>query len=157
MNDFLTTHSAQKGHISAFNPTKRAISKISLNAFWGKLGQLINRGQTKIVTDGVDFTRMLFEAAINVVDFHILDENIAQVEWKYTDEFAPENCMTNVFIAAFTTAQARLKLYNEIDKLGRNILYFDTDSVIFLEREGEYVVRKYLNKPPNKQTTNPIS
>ncbi len=52
--------------------------------------------------------------------------------------FAKEklNKKTNVFIAAYTTAHARLKLYNELlEPLGRKVLYFDTDSCIYLEDE----------------------
>jgi hypothetical protein len=31
-----------------------------------------------------------------------------------------------------------LKLFREINKLGDRILYFDTDSIIFVSKEGEY-------------------
>lgn len=34
-------------------------------------------------------------------------------------------------IAAFTTAQARLKLYEYLEKLDRRVLYYDTDSCIY--------------------------
>ncbi|KAK6168648.1 hypothetical protein SNE40_019840 [Patella caerulea] len=40
--------------------------------------------------------------------------------------------ITNVVIAAFVTAQARLKLYSVLEKLGERVCYFDTDSVIFI-------------------------
>ena len=43
----------------------------------------------------------------------------------------------NVFIACFTTALARLKLYSELEKLGEQVLYYDTDSVIYSWREGQ--------------------
>ncbi len=48
------------------------------------------------------------------------------------------NFNTNVVLAAFVTAQARLKLYSEIEKLGERVLYFDTDSIIFISKENEY-------------------
>jgi hypothetical protein len=38
---------------------------------------------------------------------------------------------TNVVIAAFVTAQARLKLFNEMLILGERVLYVDTDSIIY--------------------------
>ncbi len=37
----------------------------------------------------------------------------------------------NVDIAAFVTAQARLKLFNEMLILGERVLYVDTDSIIY--------------------------
>ena len=39
-------------------------------------------------------------------------------------------------IAAYTTAQARLKLYSFLERLGERVLYYDTDSIIYLSREG---------------------
>ena len=41
-------------------------------------------------------------------------------------------------IAAFVTCQARLKLFREMHKLGQRVLYFDTDSIFFISRPGEY-------------------
>ena len=39
----------------------------------------------------------------------------------------------NVFIAAFTTSLAHLKLYEALDFLGDRVLYYNTDSVhVFL-------------------------
>ncbi len=38
---------------------------------------------------------------------------------------------TNVVTAAFVTAQARLKLFNEMLILGERVLYVDTDSIIY--------------------------
>lgn len=43
----------------------------------------------------------------------------------------PQDASTNIFLASFTTAWARLKLYGEMDKLGRDVLYHDTDSIIY--------------------------
>ena len=44
---------------------------------------------------------------------------------------------TNIFIACFTSALARLKLYAELEKLGEKVLYYDTDSLIYRWKEGE--------------------
>lgn len=48
--------------------------------------------------------------------------------------------MTNIFLAAFTTAWARIKLYSEMQKLGDAVLYHDTDSIIYATNG--------LNDPP---------
>ena len=40
-------------------------------------------------------------------------------------------------IAAFTTAYARLKLYDVLDQLQDRALYYDTDSVIFVSQPGD--------------------
>ena len=41
----------------------------------------------------------------------------------------------NVVVASFVTAYARLELYKLLDKIGENVLYFDTDSVLFVSDE----------------------
>lgn len=59
---------------------------------------------------------------------------------------------TNVVIAAFTTAQARLKLYSVLERLQMRTLYFNTDSVIFRSRPGEWVppLGDYLGELTNE-------
>ena len=47
-----------------------------------------------------------------------------------TDEYV-ENGRTNLFVAAFTTCHARFKLYSYLKHLQHQVLYFDTDSVIY--------------------------
>ena len=39
----------------------------------------------------------------------------------------------NVVIASFVTAYARLELFKVLHKLGDSVLYYDTDSVIYIE------------------------
>ena len=43
----------------------------------------------------------------------------------------------NVFIVAFTTSLARLKLYDALDFSGDRVLYYDTDSVIYKTKRGQ--------------------
>ncbi len=59
------------------------------------------------------------------------------MRWRFKNEFVETNARTNVIIAAYTTCQARLKLYEDLEELGPRALYADTDSVIFTTKEGE--------------------
>lgn len=43
----------------------------------------------------------------------------------------------NIFIALFTTALARLKLYEELQKLEEQVLYYDTDSIIHRRKQDQ--------------------
>jgi len=43
----------------------------------------------------------------------------------------------NIFVAAFTTCWARLRLYAALEQLQERVLYYDTDSVIYLQEEGQ--------------------
>ena len=50
----------------------------------------------------------------------------------------PNRIIKSTFvIAAFTTAYARLKLYGLLDLLQERVLYYDTDSVIYVHKAGK--------------------
>ena len=59
------------------------------------------------------------------------------VHYTNTEEFAEQDNKTNIVIAAFTTAYARLKLYDLLDLLQERVLYYDTDSVIYVHEPGK--------------------
>jgi hypothetical protein len=59
----------------------------------------------------------------------------------------------NVIIASFVTAYARLELFEVLHKLQDSVLYYDTDSVIFVENRawGRYIeTGKYLGEMTDK-------
>ena len=93
-------------------------------------------GQVTHVSDPTEYFDLLTCDKQTVTDINFLNENI-EMRWKYIDEFSPVSSRTNVVIAAYTTAQARLKLYSYLERLGGRALYTDTDSVVFLSKEGE--------------------
>ena len=57
---------------------------------------------------------------------------------------------TNVVIAAFVTAQARLKLYSELRKIGKDLVYCDTDSVVYIKGNYKPVIGDYLGMFTNE-------
>lgn len=59
-------------------------------------------------------------------------DEVALLQYQHKKEFLSQNVQTNIFIAAFTTAYARLKLYEELNNLGTKVVYYDTDSVIYI-------------------------
>ena len=90
-----------------------------------------------------------------VTDFHIRNENIVEVEYKHSEDFEPLSVNTNVVIAAFCTSWARLKLWSVMNKLGSNVLYHDTDSIIFsVKDENDYIppLGNYLGQLTNELT-----
>ena len=70
-------------------------------------------------------------------DFHIISDDMLQLTWEKSENVLKEDYQTNVFIAAFTTCWARLKLYSLLETIGERVLYFDTGSVIFVSRLGD--------------------
>ena len=68
---------------------------------------------------------------------HLTDDMLALV-WTKREEFDEPLPQVNMVMGAYTTAQARLKLYSVLEKLQDRVLYFDTDSIIFTQKDGEY-------------------
>jgi len=62
----------------------------------------------------------------------LISDNLVAVNYKKHDDYAEVMQNTNPIIAAYTTAIARLKLYSYIERLQDRVLYFDTDSIIYV-------------------------
>ena len=62
---------------------------------------------------------------------------MVEVHYQYQDEDIPVSPILNIFVASFTTCWARLRLYEALQLLGQHVLYYDTDSVVYLEEEEE--------------------
>lgn len=73
---------------------------------------------------------------VSSVDF--VTEEMVGIRWKFKEDFVESSGKTNVVIAAYTTAQARLKLYSYLYELGTRAIYADTDFVVFSKKQGEF-------------------
>ena len=65
-----------------------------------------------------------------VKNVDICRENLLLANWEDTKSNVEAHACSNVIVAAFVTVQARLKLYEPLEKLNERVLYFDTDSII---------------------------
>src|SRR5271155_3486706 len=65
-----------------------------------------------------------------------LNDSMVYASYETKDEFLKQNYNTNIYIVYFTSVWARLRLYDMIDKIGRNVCYMDTDSVVDTEDES---------------------
>jgi hypothetical protein len=59
------------------------------------------------------------------------------VEYKHRDGSVPEVSHINTFLASFTTSLGRIKLYRQLARLQRNVLYYDTDSIQYIYNEND--------------------
>jgi hypothetical protein len=121
----------------AKNPGLRSLAKLMLNSFWGKFGQRENQPRTKIINRPDDFFKLLANPAMEVYGVLPINEDVLVVSYAAIEEAYDPLTTVNVVIAAYTTAQARLKLYTYLEKLQERVLYYDTDSVIFTCKSGE--------------------
>ena len=100
--------------------------------FLGKFAQRSNLTKTKMVTEPKEFFDIL--SKFEVSDARLVNDEMVEVHYKEKDEFAEQSDKVNIVIAAFTTAYARLKLYDLLDLLQERVLYYDTDSVIYVHQ-----------------------
>jgi hypothetical protein len=120
-----------------FNPGLRSLSKLMLNSFWGKFGQRSNLGQVEYIDNAAQFNHFICDETKNISSCIFVSDSLVQIQWSHEQDFIDIAPNTNVFVAAYTTAQARLKLYSYLEKLNERVLYFDTDSVIYSTKPGE--------------------
>ena len=119
------------------NAGRKACAKLMLNSFWGKFGERPNKPRTQTITSPSQLFPLLFHSHKNVSTLRICNEDVLEVVSTDIDENVVPSNKTNVFIAAFTTAWARLHLYEALDVLKENVIYYDTDSVVYKWRPGQ--------------------
>src|SRR5271170_1878224 len=119
------------------NPGMRALAKLCLNSFWGKFGQRNNLDQIDYVSHSDQLRAYLMDETKEIVSICFPSEELVQLQWRHSEEFIEATATSNPFIAAYTTAQARLKLYESLEKLDDRVLYFDTDSIIYKTKPGQ--------------------
>ncbi|CAC5419259.1 unnamed protein product [Mytilus coruscus] len=132
-----------------YNSGLRFIAKICLNNLWGHFGMRDNFTQKEYCFTLEHITKIVFNEKYKDISTMILDENIVLTEYKEKEEYSKPNPSVNVYIALFTTAHARLKLYELLDILQERVLYMDTDSCIYND-DGSEACKKVENMMGSK-------
>ena len=107
---------------------------MSLYSFWGKFGQRQNMLQSSYITEPAEFFDIITSDCQETEHISCVNDEMVELQWRYKDLFVETSRRTNVVIAAYTTAQARLKLYSYLEQLQTRVLYADTDSIVFVTR-----------------------
>lgn len=128
------------------NPAKRNIAKLCANSLWGKLVQRSVNQNVSVFHDISEFHQHINSANIIVLDVYAFEHKV-WVSWKYVDpidtELLKPSPRESITSGVFTTALARIKLYEEMDRLdSASILYCDTDSIIFVEKPTDQYTPK---------------
>ena len=100
---------------------------------WGKFGQRLNKTQIQAFHDPQAFHQFLDKDSLDVRHVAVINHDMVEVHYQNQKEDIRVSPNLNIFVACFTTCHARLKLYAALEALGERVLYFDTDSVIYLE------------------------
>ena len=114
------------------NEGMRTVAKLCLNSLWGKFGERLDQGETVFVDKPAELYKIINNDDLKNINYIRYNDDIYQFHYKYHDKYTQINNRTNIFIAIFTTSWARQKLYEGLDFLGRNVLYYDTDSIIYI-------------------------
>ena len=122
------------------NSGLRAIAKMCLNSLWGKFGQRNNMNQCKYVTDINEFYQIILNDTLDNLNMNFINEDMVQMSYTYKDQFVDNSYNTNIYIACFTTSSARLMLYEKLHYLDKQVLYYDTDSIIYIESQNGEVI-----------------
>ena len=121
----------------AKNPGRKATAKLMLNSFWGKFGENLRKSNTTPITTPNELYQILSDLAKEIQHLRICTKDQLEVIFTTSADEYIENGRTNLFVAAFTTCHARLKLYTYLKQLQQQVLYFDTDSVIYSYTPGD--------------------
>ncbi|XP_064644724.1 uncharacterized protein LOC135498397 [Lineus longissimus] len=131
-------------HNIKYNAGMRSTYKAGICALWGKFGQRNNFLKTLYTDSPEVYINKLTDDSIEVTDSQLVNEEFVLLKYREKTEFIEACPYTNCVIAAYTTAHARLKLYEELEKLDQQVLYFDTDSIIYVYDKTN---KKHFNPP----------
>jgi len=121
-----------------YNAAKRGLAKLWLNSMWEKLTVRNDRKMTKIITEPKDIYGFVSTPGIEVMNLAFANDDVVWILWKYgAQEDVTSLRHTNEVIGAYVTAGARIHLYRYLDRLRKNAMYCDTDSVIYIQPKGD--------------------
>ena len=101
-----------------------------LNSFWGKFGENLDKHQTAAIHHASTLYEYVTYPLLQIQSFRIHNEETVELLIKDCKGNRLDNGKTNIFVAAFTTCWAQLKLYSYLKQLQKQVLYFDTDAVV---------------------------
>ena len=104
-----------------------------LNSFLGKFGKNLHKKTTEAVTTPAYLFALVSNTFTDIQTVHICSQDSLEVVYSNLKENQPDNGRVNIFIAAFTTCWARLKLYSYLEQLQQQVLYFNTDCHFLVE------------------------
>lgn len=125
------------------NVGRYLLAKMMLNSLWGKFGQRDAAQESRFYSGerGPEAwyrtVQGFHDGALEALDVHEVNEDYL---FATATKAGGENLhlrTTDLLLAAFVTANARLRLYAALDLLGERVIYHDTDSVVYEKRPGE--------------------
>lgn len=107
------------------------MSRPCTRGFWGKFGEWQNKPCTAAIQSPSQLYPFLFNPVYNVSTLRICIDDIMEVVYTHINDNVEPSTKPNIFVAAFTTCWACLKLYSYLHILQQQVLYYNTDSIIY--------------------------
>ena len=120
------------------NPGIRKVSKIMLNSLWGRFGMNTNKTKMILITEPSEFFRLISDKRYVIMSLNFPNEKVVQVFYNEIKKMHYGCNTNNIVLAAFVTCYARLELFKYLILLNERLLYCDTDSIIFISKNGFY-------------------
>ena len=90
--------------------------------------------QTEYISKPSQYFDLISNSNINVKNVEIFDNECSFILVNYETklEHIDTHATANVIVGSYVTAYARLELYKVLEKLQKRVLYFDTDSCMYI-------------------------
>lgn len=106
----------------------------------GEVRERQNKPQTHIIQSVAGFYNLLSDPAYQMGSIRICSEDVMEVVTRQAEDEYERSVKINIFIAIYTSAHARLKLYEALESMQERVLYYDTDSVIYKWCPGQRAI-----------------
>ena len=107
-----------------------------LNSLWGKFAQNDNVVTVSFINNLYDLLYLANNHTNELTSLNIVSSDILRTTHKKNETCSSILPNRNVVIASFVTSYARLELLNVLHKLRDKVLYYDTDSIIYISVDG---------------------
>jgi len=123
------------------NPVKRALAKLYLNSLWGKFAQKSTDKQQKTLYGPAHFMEVWGDPAVKKETFEFRETapGTYKATYETTSPYRKPVGHGNLLFGAKVTEHARCVLHTQMIEIiadGGEIIYCDTDSIIFARKKG---------------------
>nr|CAD2200858.1 unnamed protein product [Meloidogyne enterolobii] len=123
------------------NEGMRYLAKTCNNSMWGRWALRCNLTQDCITNSPIKLHTVLNDPKLEVGAVEFLTPDLYAVPFRHRKEFVRPHEKYNIILALITTANARVKLYDYMDRIVHEdeckLLYTDTDSCFYLHRRNK--------------------
>lgn len=99
------------------NSDRIVTAKLMLNSFWGKFGESLNKPTTAAIEEPASLFQAVSDPLWRVHAIDICTDDKLEIVYSKIKENQPDHGKRNIFVAAYTTCLACLKLYESLEKL----------------------------------------